>query len=118
MARTQAGSRLSEALHKLRQVDLILVQLRRFWTETAGILDTLTREGQVAEDFIQFVHTPRLLRRFKDRIAEYRTFWEHVGSMCRNYLSGVREPTQRLYGFLEGDFDLTSAFSSFSTMSP
>eukprot|EP01041_Mallomonas_annulata_P001989 gene1989-3869_t len=117
MARNHAGARLAEALQELKKVDLILVQLRRFWTETSGVLDVLTREGQVAEDFIKFVHTPRLLNRFKERIAEYTVFWDNVTEMCGSYLLGIRENSHPMYGFLDAERSLGS-LTDLTSLSP
>jgi hypothetical protein len=85
-------------------VDLILVQLRRFWNETSSILEHLSKEGQVAEETLEYVHNPRILENFQHKINDYKIFWKNVGTMCHNYLAGVREPTQRFEGFLENGF--------------
>ena len=86
------------------QVDLILEQLGVFWANTEVVLDVITKKGQHAEQFIGFAHKPKLLQRFRDRMGEYRRFWDGVRDMCQKYLAGVREPGQRLYGFLDNDY--------------
>lgn len=111
---SQAGARLVEALHKLRQMDMILEQLAVFWANTEVVLDVLTKKGQHAEQFIGFAHKPKLMSRFRERIGEYRLFWENVRNMCQEYLSGVREP-QLQYGFLEGANDSESGRRSSSS---
>ena len=83
-------------------MDLILEQLGVFWANTEVVLDVLTKKGQHAEQFIGFAHKPKLMARFRDRMHEYRNFWDGVRDMCQKYLSGVREPGQKLYGFLDG----------------
>eukprot|EP01042_Synura_sphagnicola_P000555 gene555-599_t len=107
----QARNRLMEAFHKLKQVDLILEQLGVFWANTEVVLDVITKKGQHAEQFIGFAHKPKLLQRFRDRMGEYRRFWDGVRDMCQKYLAGVREPGQRLYGFLDNDYPSDSSGS-------
>lgn len=87
-----AANKLAEALDKLRQVDLILEQLGVFWANTEVVLDLLTKKGQHVEHFIGFASKPRLMERFRERMEEYKRFWENVGIMCRNYLLGVKSP--------------------------
>ena len=86
------------------QVDLILEQLGVFWANTEVVLDVITKKGQHAEQLVGFAHKPNLLQRFRDRMGEYKRFWDGVRDMCQKYLAGVREPSQRLYGFLDGDY--------------
>merc|ERR1712146_515972 len=49
-----ASARLSEALNKLHDVDIILEQLSAFWTNTEVVLDRLTKKGQHVEQFMAF----------------------------------------------------------------
>jgi len=88
-----AASKLAEALDKLRQVDKILEQLGVFWANTEVVLDLLTKKGQHVEHFIGFASKPRLMERFRERMEDYKRFWENVSIMCRNYLLGVSSPT-------------------------
>ena len=67
-----AASRLAEALHKLRQVDMILEQLSVFWANTEVVLDMLTKKGQHVEKLIGFSQKPRLMARFQERMLEYK----------------------------------------------
>ena len=102
-----AAHHLAEALVKLRQVDVILEQLSVFWANTEVILDVLTKKGQHVEHFIGFASKPRLLARFRERMEEYKRFWESIASMCNNYVVGVNQSgadakrNNQLYGFLE-----------------
>jgi serine/threonine protein kinase len=99
----RAAQKLSEALRKLHQVDLILEQLGIFWANTEVILDLLTKKGQHVEQFIGFASKPRLMARFRERMEEYKRFWEGVRMMCSNYVVGVQATNdrQKMYGFLE-----------------
>lgn len=81
-----AKSRLAEALDKLHEVDLILEQLSAFWTNTEVVLDRLTKKGQHVEQFIAFSQKPKLLARFKERLEEYRRFWEGINQLCKNFI--------------------------------
>lgn len=94
------------------QVDEILEQLSVFWANTEVVLDLLTKKGQHAEQFIGFATKPRLMARFRERLEEYKRFWENVSMMCSNYIAGVQttNDTQRMYGFLEAE--LTGSVSS------
>jgi hypothetical protein len=94
-----AASRLAEALHKLRQVDMILEQLSVFWANTEVVLDMLTKKGQHVEQLIGFSQKPRLMARFRERMDEYTRFWEGVSTLCKNYVSGVQTATT--FDFLE-----------------
>lgn len=87
---SKAAGRLADALHKLQQVDLILEQLALFWANTEVVLEVLTKKGQHVEQFIGFASKPRLLARFKERLEEYKRFWEGVQLMCANYTNGVQ----------------------------
>lgn len=99
----RAAARLSEALQKLRQVDMILEQLGIFWANTEVVLDLLTKKGQHVEQFIGFSSKPRLMARFRERMDEYKRFWEGVRMMCSNYVEGVKmyDNDRKMYGFLE-----------------
>eukprot|EP01038_Epipyxis_sp_PR26KG_P008663 gene8663-11706_t len=104
---TAATAKLAEALDKLRQVDKILEELSVFWANTEVVLDLLTKKGQHVEQFIGFSQKPKLMARFKERMEEYKRFWERVSILCTNYISGVKaqqlnpETKQRMYGFLD-----------------
>jgi hypothetical protein len=103
-AGSPSGDKLVEALHKLRQVDMILEQLGVFWANTEVVLDVLAKKGQHAEQFVAFANKPKLLARFKERLAEYSKFWQGVRDMCSSYVSNVQpqaETKMRLYEFLE-----------------
>lgn len=84
-----AANKLIGALSKLRQVDVILDQLGYFWARTELVLDAITKKGQHVEQFVGYAKNPRLLARFKERIEEYKRFWEGISIMCSNYVSGV-----------------------------
>eukprot|EP01035_Chromulina_nebulosa_P018778 gene18778-24545_t len=86
-----AKNHLSDALMKLRQVDLILDQLNYFWANTELVLDVLTKKGQHVEQFIGFSQKPKLLARFQERMEEYKRFWEGVSLMSNNYINGVQQ---------------------------
>lgn len=108
----RAARKLSEALLKLRQVDLILEQLSVFWANTEVVLELLTKKGQHVEQFIGFASKPRLMARFRERMEEYKRFWEGVRIMCSNYVAGVQTTQERqpMYGFLgKNDVKPTSA---------
>jgi len=106
-----SSTRLSEALHKLRQVDVILEQLGIFWANTEVVLDLLTKKGQHVEQFIGFSSKPRLMARFRERMEEYKRFWEGIRLMCANYVAGIHSTNeqQKMYGFLEESSSLSSA---------
>ena len=42
------------------------------------IFDVLLRKGDLVEKFVAFANKPRLLQRFKERLADYKQFWEGV----------------------------------------
>ncbi len=85
------------------QVDKILEELNVFWANTEVVLDLLTKKGQHVEQFIGFSSKPRLMARFRERMEEYKRFWEGVRMMCSNYIAGVETTNdrQKMYGFLE-----------------
>ena len=87
-----ASARLSEALDKLHEVDIILEQLSAFWTNTEVVLDRLTKKGEHVEQFIAFSQKPRLLARFKERMEEYKRFWEGVNQLCKNFTRSGEQP--------------------------
>ncbi len=99
-------------------MDEILEQLSVFWANTEVVLDLLTKKGQHVEQFIGFASKPRLMARFRERMEEYKRFWENVSMMCSNYIAGVQttNDTQRMYGFLEAEA-MTSSVSTMSTLS-
>ena len=72
-------------------MDHILEQLSVFWANTEVVLDVLTKKGQHVEQFIGFATKPKLLARFKERLEEYKRFWEGVSIMCNNYILGVQQ---------------------------
>jgi pyridoxal biosynthesis lyase PdxS len=92
------------------QVDEILEQLSVFWANTEVVLDLLTKKGQHVEQFIGFASKPRLMARFRERMEEYKRFWENVSMMCSNYIAGVQNTNdaQRMYGFLETELTQSS----------
>eukprot|EP01034_Spumella_vulgaris_P029397 gene29397-36446_t len=121
----RAATKLAEALQKLRQVDVILEQLSVFWANTEVVLDLLTKKGQHVEQFIGFASKPKLMARFRERIEEYKRFWEGVSIMSSNYITGVggapgqmtrtsssnvTSPTgsDKMYGFLEKGVESSS----------
>lgn len=95
-----ATSHLVEALHKLHEVDNILEKLTYFWAQTEVRLDILTKKGQHVEQFIGFASKPRLLARFKERLEEYKRFWEDVETMSSSFILGI-QPSAGLYTFLD-----------------
>ena len=95
-----AASHLVEALHKLHEVDNILEKLTYFWAQTEVRLDILTKKGQHVEQFIGFASKPRLLARFKERLEEYKRFWEDVETMSSSFILGI-QPSAGLYTFLD-----------------
>jgi hypothetical protein len=97
-------------------VDEILEQLSVFWANTEVVLDLLTKKGQHVEQFIGFASKPRLMARFRERMEEYKRFWENVSMMCSNYIAGVQttNDTQRMYGFLEAEMASISTMSTLS----
>jgi len=113
-----AASHLVDALHKLRQVDMILEQLSVFWANTEVVLDVLTKKGQHVEQFIGFANKPRLMARFRERMEEYKRFWEGMKVMCSNYVSGINQSNQgskdKLYEFLKEGRSEGSDWSSSS----
>lgn len=101
-----AAKRLAEALEKLHQVDQILEHLSVFWANTEVVLDVLTKKGQHVEQFIGFSAKPRLLARFKERMEEYKRFWEKVNMSCNSYIAGIQQQQLNssapiMYGFLQ-----------------
>jgi hypothetical protein len=84
-------------------VDVILEQLGIFWANTEVVLDLLTKKGQHVEQFIGFASKPRLMARFRERMEEYKRFWEGIRLMCANYVAGIQvtNENQKMYGFLE-----------------
>jgi hypothetical protein len=84
-------------------VDVILEQLGIFWANTEVILDLLTKKGQHVEQFIGFSSKPRLMARFRERMEEYKRFWEGISMMCTNYVAGIHSTNEQqpMYGFLE-----------------
>ena len=100
-------------------MDVILEELSVFWANTETVLDLLTKKGQHVEQFIEFASKPRLMTRFKDRMDEYKRFWEGVSRMCSNYVAGVQQSTnnnndssQRMYCFLDNDLQQYQGGSS------
>lgn len=91
------------------QVDIILEQLGVFWANTEVVLDLLTKKGQHVEQFIGFSSKPRLMARFKERMEEYKRFWEGVRLMCSKYTTYGDE--RNMYGFLEKE-DKTDSMDS------
>lgn len=69
---------LTLVLSKLKDVDGILEQLAVFWAHTEVILEVLLQKSEHVERFVEFAHKPRLLSRFKQRMDEYKKFWESV----------------------------------------
>ena len=99
----QAAQRLNEALENLSQIDFILVRISVFWSNTEVVLDVLTKKGQHVEQMISFASKPKLLSRFKERLEEYKRFWESVSIMCSNYVNGVDQTTHTTTG--DGGYD-------------
>ena len=52
---------------------------------------------------ISFASKPKLLSRFKERLEEYKRFWESVSIMCSNYVNGVDQTTHTTTG--DGGYD-------------
>ena len=42
------------------------------------IFDVLLRKADLVEKFVAFAIKPRLLQRFRERLADYKRFWEGV----------------------------------------
>jgi hypothetical protein len=95
-----AFQQLGQALTKLYEVDHILEQLTVFWASTEVVLDMLTKKGEHVEKFIAFAHKPRLLKRFQERLEDYRRYWVQIRDMCSHYVAGVGA-RQRMYTFLD-----------------
>jgi serine/threonine protein kinase len=99
-----ATNRLTEALQKLYEVDMILEQISAFWANTELVLDVLTKKGEHAEQFIGFASKPRLMARFKERLEEYKRFWENVNGHCKAFINNTDQSAaggDTNYGFLE-----------------
>lgn len=62
----------------LQEVDSVLEQLALFWANSEVIFDVLLRKGDLVEKFVAFANKPRLLQRFRERLADYKRFWEGV----------------------------------------
>mmetsp|Transcript_3564 Transcript_3564/g.5547 ORF Transcript_3564/g.5547 Transcript_3564/m.5547 type:complete len:880 (+) Transcript_3564:126-2765(+) len=108
-------TQMDNALEMLRKVDLILEQLGVFWANTEVVLDALTKKGQHAEHFVTFARNPNLMARFRDRMMEYRRFWEGVTSMCHTYLMGIVETDDSLSRFSTPPEEILSSLSSTSS---
>jgi hypothetical protein len=108
---------LAKALDILQQVDTILEQLSMFWGNTEVVLDMLSKKGQHAEQFIKFSHNPKLHQRFKERVSEYKNFWEGVMSMCSTYLMGIVEPQDTLSRFCTPPEEVSFSSASSTTSS-
>lgn len=106
-----AKSRLAEALDKLHEVDIILEQLSAFWTNTEVVLDRLTKKGQHVEQFIAFSQKPKLLARFKERLEEYRRFWEGINQLCKNFIHPQTNNTATTVNASSSDASFYSAGS-------
>lgn len=56
--------------------------LRPLWsfplTLKQVIFDVLLRKSDLVEKFVAFANNPRLLQRFRERLAEYERYWEGV----------------------------------------
>lgn len=125
---TVASARLSEALDKLHEVDIILEQLSAFWTNTEVVLDRLTKKGEHVEQFIAFSQKPKLLARFQERMEEYKRFWEGVNQLCKNFTrpgeqagtggakGSAADGTDQDSGFGKGIYTMDSVSSFNSTM--
>lgn len=99
-----ATNRLTEALQKLYEVDMILEQISAFWANTELVLDVLTKKGEHAEQFIGFASKPRLMARFKERLEEYKRFWENVNGHCKAFINNTDQQAaggDTNYSFLE-----------------
>ena len=94
---------------------MILEQLGIFWANTEVVLDLLTKKGQHVEQFIGFSSKPRLMARFRERMEEYKRFWEGIRLMCSNYVTGVQvtNDQSKMYGFLEKNTSTGSSDSTF-----
>lgn len=55
------------------------------WVRGQVIFDVLLRKGDLVEKFVAFANKPRLLQRFRERLADYKRFWQgvQVGSWTR-----------------------------------
>lgn len=56
------------------------------------IFDVLLRKSDLVEKFVAFANKPRLLQRFKERLADYKRFWQGVQVrrvVCRATLERV-----------------------------
>lgn len=113
--KSPVSAKLFEALDKLRQVDVILEQLSVFWANTEVVLNVLAKKGQHTEQFVAFANKPRLLSRFKERLAEYSEFWIGIRDMCSKYVSKVQPQAEtkiHLYEFLEKESSKNISFMS------
>ncbi|CBJ28057.1 calcium/ calmodulin-dependent protein kinase 1 [Ectocarpus siliculosus] len=81
-------SEVKQALQMLQEVDSVLEQLALFWANSEVIFDVLLRKGDLVEKFVAFANKPRLLQRFRERLADYKRFWEGVQSVCNKYVCG------------------------------
>jgi hypothetical protein len=106
---------------------VILEQLGVFWANTELVLDLLTKKGQHVEQFIGFASKPRLMARFRERMEEYKRFWESIKVNSEKYVVGIQasHESHAMYGFLEksnstgsGGADDLSNSSSFKHSTP
>ncbi|CAB1117160.1 unnamed protein product [Ectocarpus sp. CCAP 1310/34] len=81
-------SEVQQALETLQEIDSVLEQLALFWANSEVIFDVLLRKGDLVEKFVTFANKPRLLQRFRERLADYKRFWEGVQSVCNKYVCG------------------------------
>ncbi|CAM9598601.1 unnamed protein product [Ectocarpus sp. 13 AM-2016] len=81
-------SEVQQALDTLQEIDSVLEQLALFWANSEVIFDVLLRKGDLVEKFVAFANKPRLLQRFRERLADYKRFWEGVQSVCNKYVCG------------------------------
>ncbi|CAM9227987.1 unnamed protein product [Ectocarpus sp. 12 AP-2014] len=84
-------SEVQQALDTLQEIDSVLEQLALFWANSEVIFDVLLRKGDLVEKFVAFANKPRLLQRFRERLADYKRFWEGVQSVCNKYVSGQQK---------------------------
>lgn len=110
-----SNEHLQNVLKALYEVDLILEDQGLYWSNTDVILDTLSKKGQHAELFVSFGHNKNLNKRFKERMAEYKSFWENVLSKSSAYLLGIGEPQQLLDKFSTSSSEDIFNFSSMSS---
>lgn len=102
----------------LHQIDKQLDNSSLLLANIDVVFEMMTAKGDLVEEYVDFAHNPSLMKRFQDRITEYRLFWNQMQETAvANISAQDHSEATNMYAFVDTEKGNDQNNSSSSTSS-